>query len=606
MTSPVKEYNKRWKKCWDVAPDIHIMLRESKNLESARQKMKNYMNANETAFRNDFFELTNWEFILFRDALGVIKSIFSRRTERMANSSPLKYLWDAARNGDSEVKDDFIDEFEHLFRAIKGHSKVYPSFLMRKGVVSPDFDKYKGRDAAIRRSNFLNILGSEMDDFLDKYPNGLASDVIERRKKNKAKILKVFNADPADWNNYKWHFRNAIKDGAGLKKLNKIIKLSNTQEKAVKMAVHYKIPFGITPHYLHLMDESPSDFDYAVRSQVIPTLKLVEAMNLNKKGRSRQFDFMREYDTSPVDHITRRYAKVCILKPYDTCPQICVYCQRNWEITSPTGKLVEASKSQFDKTIKWLQKQTQIMDVLVTGGDPLIMNNASLDQLLKQLSEITHIKSIRIASRVPVTAPQRLDEELGDILEKYNEFGKRLIYFVTHFQHPYEISTDSAINIDRIKKKGISFYNQQVFSFANSRRFESVALRIALKMIGVDPYYIFNMKGKSELSELSAPIARVLQENREEARLLPGIYRTDEPVFNVPFLGKNHMRAQRDHELISILPSGERVYAFHPWEKNIRGVDSYLYTDVPIKSYLNKLRDRDEDPDDYRSIWYYY
>ncbi len=88
--------------------------------------------------------------------------------------------------------------------------------------------------------------------------------------------------------------------------------------------------------------------------------------------------------------------------------------------------------------------------------------------------------------------------------------------------------------------------------------------------------------------------------------LLPGIFRTDEPVFNVPFLGKNHLRAWQDHELISILPNGRRVYSFHPWEKNITKVKPYLYTDVSIHHYLERLKARGEDPEDYRSIWYYY
>lgn len=92
----------------------------------------------------------------------------------------------------------------------------------------------------------------------------------------------------------------------------------------------------------------------------------------------------------------------------------------------------------------------------------------------------------------------------------------------------------------------------------------------------------------------------------EEARLLPGIFRTDEPVFNVPFLGKNDLRGWQDHELISILPDGRRMYSFHPWEKNSAKVRSYIYSDVTLKSYLDKLKESSEDPDNYRSIWYYY
>lgn len=605
MNNIGKEYNKRWKKCWDVAPDLFSLLKESKILESARQKIKNYLNATETAFRNDFFELSNWEFILFKDALLVLKNIFSKRTERIAGTSPFKYLWEAAKNGDSAVTDDFIDEFEHLFRAIKGHTKVYPSYLM-EGVVSPDFEKYKGREASIKRSNFLDILGKLADGFIEKYPDGLKPEIIQKRVENKKRILEVFNATEDDWKDYKWQFRNVIKCRKGLEKLKKIVKITGEQEKAIRLAIKNQIPFGVTPHYLHLMDNEPSSHDYAVREQVFPSLTYVKAMISHKDDRACFFDFMREHDTSPVEHITRRYAKVAILKPYDTCPQICVYCQRNWEIKSPFLRSAQVSKKYIDKALKWLSRHDQIMDILITGGDPLIMSNELLSDLLSRLAEIPHIKTIRIATRIPVTVPQRFNDELIELLSNYNELYKRIIYIVTHIEHPYELNQETLNVFNKLKMNGMNIYNQQVFTFATSRRFESVALRIALRMIGVDPYYLFNMKEKSEMFEHSVPIARVLQERKEEARLLPGIFRTDEPVFNVPFLGKNHMRSAQDHELISILPNGSRVYAFHPWEKNIRGVDSYIYTDVPIRSYLEKLVKRGEDIEDYKSIWYYY
>ena len=160
--------------------------------------------------------------------------------------------------------------------------------------------------------------------------------------------------------------------------------------------------------------------------------------------------------------------------------------------------------------------------------------------------------------------------------------------------------------IKRIRVLGMDVYNQQVFTFANSRRFETAALRIVLKKIGVDPYYTFNMKGKSEMEEYAVPIARILQERKEEARLLPGIFRTDEPVFNVPFLGKDHLRAWQNHEIIGIQPDGRRTYRFLPWEKNIVQVKPYIYDDVSIGGYLRRLRERGEDPEKYRSIWYYY
>ncbi len=124
--------------------------------------------------------------------------------------------------------------------------------------------------------------------------------------------------------------------------------------------------------------------------------------------------------------------------------------------------------------------------------------------------------------------------------------------------------------------------------------------------IGVDLYYAFNMKGKKETGRYMVPIARILQERKEEARLLPGLDRTDEPVFNVPKLGKNHLRAMQDHRLVMIRSDGCRVYEFHPWEKNISPAPSYNYLDVPIYDYLEELVARGENIRDYRTIWFYY
>ncbi|MCK5222954.1 MAG: KamA family radical SAM protein, partial [Candidatus Aminicenantes bacterium] len=485
------------------------------------------------------------------------------------------------------------------------HSKVYPSHLL-ESTVSPDFDQYKGRKAAMKRSDFLDKIGDEVDKAIDRFPDTLSAGILRQREINKKNILKEFNGTEEDWEDYKWHYRNIINTKERVEKLKKIINITKAQEDAIVNSIENKIPFAITPHYLSLMDKEESSSDFPLRMQVFPPVKYVDSMLSHSKDKSLAFDFMREHDTSPIDSITRRYMKVAILKPYDTCPQICVYCQRNWEITSPNIPSSKITLKDLDKAIEWIEDHKHIMDILVTGGDPLIMNNHSIDELLKKLSGISHIKSIRIASRIPVTVPQRIDDEFINILKKYNIPGKRIIYFVTHFQDSYEISQETLEAVKKLTMNGISIYNQQVFTFSNSRRFESVALRIALKLIGIDPYSTFNMKGKEETERLHVPMARLLQEQKEEARLFSGLERTDEAVYNVPRLGKNYLRAAQHRDLIGILPDGRRVYEFHPWEKQMMLQEIFVMPDVPILSYLEKLDARGEDLLDYESIWYYY
>ena len=96
------------------------------------------------------------------------------------------------------------------------------------------------------------------------------------------------------------------------------------------------------------------------------------------------------------------------------------------------------------------------------------------------------------------------------------------------------------------------------------------------------------------------------QERTEEARLLPGTVRTDEPVFNVPKLGKSHLRSWQNHEVIMIFADGSRGYRFFPWESMLHLVEDYLYRDVPINEYLKRIEKDGEDPEKYESIWYYF
>jgi len=245
-------------------------------------------------------------------------------------------------------------------------------------------------------------------------------------------------------------------------------------------------------------------------------------------------------------------------------------------------------------------------DILVTGGDPAVTGDDYLESLLDRLSAIDHIYRIRIGTRTPVVLPQRFTDKFSDLLAKYHKPGRREIAVVTHFIHSYEVTPEAREAVQKLKRRGMSVYNQQVYTVENSRRFESAKLRRDLRTIGVDPYYVFNMKGKRETMRYMVPIARILQERKEEARLLPGLDRTDEPVFNVPKLGKNHLRAMQDHRLVMIMPDGSRVYEFHPWEKNLTPMPPYNYVDVPIYSYLEEMAARGENIQDYRTIWFYY
>jgi lysine 2,3-aminomutase len=266
-----------------------------------------------------------------------------------------------------------------------------------------------------------------------------------------------------------------------------------------------------------------------------------------------------------------------------------------------------APQKRIDAAIRWIRKHPAIHEVLVTGGDPLAMTDYQIEQILTRLAEIPTIERIRIGTRTLITLPMRITDKLADIFARFREPGRRQIAVVTHAQSAYELTPQTVNAVECLRKRGVPVYNQLVFTFFTSRRFEAAFLRRTLTRVGIDPYYTFNTKGKEETIDYRVPIARLLQEQKEEARLLPGLSRTDEAVYNVPGLGKNYLRANVHRDLISILPDGSRLYEFHPWEKNISNTArTHLSEDVPILDYLIRLDDIGENFHDYGTIWYYY
>jgi lysine 2,3-aminomutase len=471
-----------------------------------------------------------------------------------------------------------------------------------------DFAGLHGRSAATARSDFLDRVSKRMLAQVKRHPTGLDPDLIAQREQNKQRLLDFFDATPDQWDNPAWHLGHLFKGPEALPHLEQLIPLTSAEKEAIRLSVEHGIPFGITPYYLSLFDFESAErrIDAVVRAQVIPPLHYVRRMIEHSDDRDIYFDFMGEHDTSPIDLVTRRYATIAILKGYDTCPQICVYCQRNWEITGPMEAGALPPREKLDDALDWFATHPNLRDVLITGGDPFFLGDGRIEYMLDRLAAMDHIANIRWGTRSLVTLPMRISAKLAEMLGRYIDPGRRNVGVVTHIQSAAEITPDMARAVHRLRRQGLYIYNQQVFTLHTSRRFQTVANRIAMKKIGVDPYYTFYPKGKEEMRDYTTPLARILQERKEEARLLPGSFRTDEPVFNVPRLGKNHVRAAQDRELIAIRPDGRRVYLWHPWEKGITPTKPWLYVDNSIHLYLKDLERLGEDPAEYASIWYYY
>ena len=589
-------------KLFHLNSTIKSLLLEAQSVAEARQFVTTYINEYFIMLRRKNYIIPPLELHMRIACLQVFRKMVSPRSEKLAGFSIISLVWKLANKRYDALPPDlsagFFEELIHLFKGIDGTSGIYSHEK------KPIFSQLSNREAAVARSAQLDRMAAESAKVMKRYPTGLDEHIIARRAENRERIQAQLGAADGQWSDYRWQLRNVIRNAEALENL---IELTEDERQAINKAKAGTLPFGITPYYVSLMDKEPHRTDdHAVRAQVIPPMTYVDAMLANRGNQDEHFDFMLEHGTSPIDLITRRYPNICILKPFNTCSQICVYCQRNWEINDVLNKKALATKSAILKAVDWIKKHKYITEILVTGGDPLVMNDNRLDFILSELSNIEHIERIRIGSRTPVVLPQRITEALITVLSKYHQPGRREIVLVTHYEHPYEVTPESMEAVQKFRRAGMSVYNQAVFTIENSRRFELVALRRILRLIGIDPYYTFNTKGKKETISHRAPLARLMQEVKEEARLSPGMVRTDEPVYNVPGLGKNYIRARQHHTLLSILPNGSRVYEFHPWEKKLALVDTFVHLDVPIYDYLKQLEKRGDKIRDYNSLCTYY
>jgi lysine 2,3-aminomutase len=598
-----------------TAPKAYQLLRESDTLETAREGLYAYLRRLEGELYRRDCAVHPLDLARARQCIQVLKNVLAPRNEAEAGFSTLDCLRQFIRDGEStalEVDEGFALEFLHLFKGMQGRSGVSQGWLgpilAEEGVEAIDFSKIEGRAAGKARSGFLDEVAAQVWALVKQHPSGLNPGLIVRRERNKEQILDFFDATPYHWDNHAWQLGHIFTGKEALDELEQLIPMADDEREAIRLCSENDIPFGITPYYLSLFDFDSADRhkDAQIRSQVIPPMHYVEQMIEHRDDREYYFDFMGEHDTSPIDLVTRRYASVAILKGYDTCPQICVYCQRNWEITGPMEAGALPSWERLDAALDWFASHSGLWDVLITGGDPFFLSDKRIEYMLDRFAAMDHIVHIRWGTRAPVTMPMRVTEQLAELLGRYVEPGRRNVGVVTHIESAAEVTPEMAEAVFRLRRQGIYVYNQQVFTLHTSRRFQNVATRIAMKKIGVDPYYTFYPKGKEETKDYTTPLARVLQERKEEARLLPGSFRTDEPVFNVPRLGKNHVRAWQDRELIAIRPDGRRVYLWHPWEKGITPMQPWLYLDSSIQEYLQDLEQLGEDPADYASIWYYY
>jgi lysine 2,3-aminomutase len=265
------DYEAYLNRLWEANSEIYSLLQSAPTLEEAREAMYSYLERAE----REIFKVENDLHILekatVRECIRAFKSIIGPVNEYRTEVSALDCLWKLARNKREdlthEVSVGFLMEFINLFRGVAGRSNIYfESKEAKKGI--PDFLRLEGREASEARTEILDEMGDNIQKYFKKYPSGLEPDVMRWRKANRERILRYFGAKEDDWDDYLWQIKHVIRDA---KPLLDLIQLTADQQEAVKKATQNRIPFGITPYYLSLMDHNLAiGYDHAVRAQVIP------------------------------------------------------------------------------------------------------------------------------------------------------------------------------------------------------------------------------------------------------------------------------------------------------------------------------------------------
>ena len=300
------------------------------------------------------------------------------------------------------------------------------------------------------------------------------------------------NVSDQEWNDWQWQVRNRIET---VEQLKKYIPLTPEEETGAEECLK-ALRMAITPYYLSLID--PNDPNDPVRKQAIPT-----ADELFRSTEDQE-DPLHEDVDSPTPGLTHRYPDRALILVTDQCSMYCRHCTRR-RFAGQNDSAVPMD--QIQKSIEYIRNTPQVRDVLLSGGDALLMSDDRLEQIIKQLREIPHVEIIRIGSRTPVVLPQRITEGFVNMLKKYHP-----IWLNTHFNHSNEITPESKRACELMADAGIPLGNQSVL-LRGINDCTHVMLKLVndLVKIRVRPYYIYQCDLSLGLSHFRTPVAKGIE-----------------------------------------------------------------------------------------------
>ena len=569
-----------------------------------------------------------------------------------------------------EMPTDLFIEIFQMFRRLKGDVVPLPSAQRIKS----------------RNDRWETGLDEEVREVRDENKERMLHLLIQKIENRKSKPSVRFHFEDGMsyeekyrlvsewWNDFRFHLAMAVKSPG---ELNRFLgnSLSSETMYLLYRARKKGMPFFATPYYLSLLNVTGYGYnDEAIRSYILYSPRLVETYgnihawekeDIVESGKPNAAGWLL-----PDGHnIHRRYPEVAILIP-DTmgraCGGLCASCQRmydfqserlNFEFESLRPK--ESWERKLRRLMMYFEEDTQLRDILITGGDALMSQNKTLQHILdavyrmaarKQKANLerpegekyAELQRVRLGSRLLAYLPMRINDELVEILREFKEkasaIGVKQFIIQTHFQTPLEVTPEARDAISKILSAGWLITNQLVYTVAASRRGHTTRLRQVLNSLGVVCYYTFSVKGFNENYAVFTPNSRSLQEQHEEkiygqltseqaAELytllengedtatrirrfmrkhhLPFLA-TDRSVLNLPAIGKS-----MTFNLIGITEDGKRILRFdHDGTRRHSPIidkmgQIYIVENKSLAAYLRQLGKMGEDPEDYATIWTY-
>ena len=297
------------------------------------------------------------------------------------------------------------------------------------------------------------------------------------------------DASDAEWSDWRWQLRHSVRSAAGLERC---VELTDDERRGIE-ETRGVFRLGISPYYLSLID--PKHPYCPIRMQSIPVRSEAEA----HPGELR--DPLGEDQHRPVRALVHKYPDRVLLLALDHCSVYCRHCTRRRITSGDEGGI---TREELREAVAYLREHREVRDVLISGGDPLLLSTERLAGLLEEIRAVPHVEIVRIGTRIPVCLPMRVDDELATTLRRFAP-----LYVVTHFNHAKEITAEAQSACERLVDRGVPVENQAVLMrrLNSSTRAIKDLMQRCLRM-RVRPYYLHQMDVAEGLEHLRTPIEK--------------------------------------------------------------------------------------------------